>query len=94
MFTRTWKVYGRAGHRQAVSFQKSRMWDFSNQTIGVRIIDILNSDITGTNDYTIIRISRNTAAECKDELRGQISDGLFENVGTGKVIEICKEENK
>lgn len=88
MATRTWKVYGRNGHRQAISFEKSFTWDFSNQQTGIRILDVMNSDQTGTNDYSIIRITRNTAKECKEELDGQISDGLFENVGVGNVVEI------
>lgn len=86
--TKTFRVYGREGHRQAESFHESQYWDFSNKQDGIRILDIRNSDKTGTNDYTEIAITRNTAEEVYDELEGQISDGLFENVCVGKYEEI------
>ena len=86
--TRSWKVYGRPGHRQHMSFSESVRWDFSDKLEGIRILDIENADKTGTNDYTIIHITRNTAKECADELDGQITDGYFENSCVGDVIEI------
>ena len=87
MVTRSWKVYGADGHRQRESFGESYTWDFSHPD-DVRILEVENSDKTGTNDYSIIRITRNTAKECEDELRGQISDGIWENSRVGKVEEI------
>ena len=87
MVTRTWKVYGVEGHRQRESFCNSYRYDFSNDG-DVRIIEVLNSDETGTNDYSVIRITRNTAAECQKELEGQISDGIFENSRTGYIEEV------
>lgn len=75
------------GHRQRESFNKSCKYDFSeNET--VRIIEVENSDKTGTNDYSIIRITRNSSEECEEELHGQLSDGIFENSRVGKVVEI------
>lgn len=85
--TMAWKVYGREGHRQAVSFQSSFVYDFSTKN-DIRIIEVLNSDKTGTNDYSIIRITRNTKTKCKDELSGQITDGIFENYNVGGIVEI------
>lgn len=85
--TRSWKVYGREGHRQANSFLPSCVNDFSKGE-NVRIIEEQNSDITGTNEYSIIIITRNTGEECEQELWGQISDGIFENYWVGKVEEI------
>lgn len=85
--TRTWKVYGRDGHRQRVSFFESFCYDFSKNG-NVRIIEVLNSDKTNTNEYSIIKITRNTADECEKELFGQISDGVFENANVGKFIEV------
>ena len=85
---RTWKVYGAEGHRQKMSFDESVKWDFSNPNERVRILEILNADVTGTNEYTVIKITRNSAEECEDELRGQLSDGYFENACVGKVEEI------
>lgn len=87
MVTKSWKVYGFLGHRQRESFNKSYKWDFSEDD-NVRIIEVENSDKTGTNDYTIVRITRNTAEECEAELNGQISDGIFENSNVGDIEEI------
>lgn len=87
MVTKSWKVYGFLGHRQRESFNKSYKWDFSEDD-NVRIIEVENSDKTDTNDYTIVRITRNTAEECEAELNGQISDGIFENSNVGDIEEI------
>ena len=89
--TRTWKVYGMDGHRQRLSFEPSARYDFTNGAYsdgGTRIIEVFNSDRTGTNEYTIVQITRPTAQLCEDELSGQLSDGLFENVRFGKVEEM------
>ena len=45
----------------------------------------MNSDITGTNDYSLVKITRNTEEECELEIIGQVSDGIFENSRIGKV---------
>ena len=91
MITRSWKVYGREGHRQRESFSKSYRYDFSDEKYGTRIIEVLNSDRTGTNEYSIVTITRNTAEECEEELDGQLSDGIFENINYGSVVE-CERE--
>ena len=54
--TRSWKVYGIEGHLQRESFNRSVKYDFSENG-KVRILEILNSDQTGTNDYSIVRIT-------------------------------------
>lgn len=87
MVTRAWKIYGAEGHRQRESFNESYDYDFSNGD-DIRLISVENSDKTNTNDYTIVRITRNTSEECESELWGQITDGIFENSRTGKVEEI------
>lgn len=86
--TRSWKVFGTRGKPQSESFLPSCRYDFSNNYDGIRILKLENSDITGTNLYTVIHITRNTAEECQHELDGQISDGFFENSAVGKVVEI------
>ena len=86
MVTRAWEVYGRAGHRQRESFCESYVYDFSKNG-KTRIIAVHNSDKTGTNDYSLIIITRDTAQECEDEFYGQLYDGVFENSATGDVIE-------
>lgn len=90
--TRNWKVFGKLGHRQRESFNPSVDYDFSSEKKGIRKVSLLNADKTGTNEYTIIRITRNTAEECEAELEGQLSDGVFENCAIGAVIEITDDE--
>ena len=87
METRAWKVYGREGHRIKESFCESYKHDFTENG-NVRVIEVFNADKTNTNNYTIVRITRNTAEECERELEGQLSDGIFENQNTGCVEEI------
>ena len=89
--TRTWRVYGADGHRQRESFNESYRYDFSNEYEGVRIIEVRNSDKTGTNDYSEVIITRNTASECSEEFWGQVSDGIFENSRVGQIVEIIPE---
>lgn len=85
--TRAWRVYGIEGHRQRESFRPSCKHDFTDEN-GIRIIEVENSDITGTNDYTIIKITRNSAEECKREFMGQLDDGVFENSRVERLTEI------
>ena len=87
MVTKAWKVYGREGHRQRESFSPSYTYDFSKPN-NTRIITVQNSDKTGTNDYSIVIITRNTEEECNDEMVGQLFDGIFENSAVGDVVEI------
>lgn len=91
-YTKTWRVYGLTGHRQRESFNESYKYDFT-QGYKVRIIEVKNSDKTGTNAYTEISITRNSASECDRELDGQISDGIFENSRVGKIQEIASYTN-
>lgn len=84
MVKATYHIYGREGHRQRESFHKSCSYDFSTQN-NIRLIEIENSDKTGTHDYSRVIITRNTLQDCRDEMEGQLSDGIFENSRTGKV---------
>lgn len=85
--TRRWRVYGEDGHRQRESFRPSMWYNFSIPG-DVRLIQVLNCDVTGTNDYTEVAITRNTIELCDEEMEGQICDGIFENCRVGKVIEV------
>lgn len=87
MITRTWKVCGCDGHRQRVSFFASFKWDFTKGE-DVRIIEVDCADKTASNDYVIVKITRNTAEECERELWAQISDGIFEDSRVGDVEEL------
>lgn len=82
--TVSWKVYGADGHRQAQSFGESVTWNFSKCRT-VRLIEIERYDTTGTHDYVVVRITRNTEADCLLEMDGQLSDGIFENARYGRV---------
>lgn len=84
MITLAWKVYGRPGRRQKESFNRSVKYDWSKKD-KTRIIEVLNFDKTGTHDYSIIQITRDTKDLCYAELDGQLSDGIFENSFVGKV---------
>ena len=92
MISKSWKVYGKLGHRQRESFNPSVDYDWSSKKDGIRKVSLLNADKTGTNEYTIIHITRNTGEECEAELEGQLSDGVFENCAIGAVIEITEDE--
>ena len=85
--TKVYKIYGMDGHRQKESFNPSKAYDWSTEN-NVRVVKVSNSDTTGTNDYSIIEITCNTAEECQAELDGQLSDGIFENYRVGKIEEI------
>lgn len=93
MKTRVWKIYGAEGHRQKESFNESYEYDFTRGD-NVRVIAVENSDKTGTNEYSIIRITRNDDEECWNELMGQLMDGIFENSKCGKIEEIEVDEIK
>ena len=91
MVTRAWKIYGRDGHRQRESFFNSRRYDCSKNGKTL-IIEVDNADKTGTHEYSIMRITCDTAEDCEDAFWGQIGDGVFENSATGRTEEIEGEE--
>jgi len=84
MVTRAWKVYGADGHRQKAAFGESIDWDFSENG-KTRKIEIICEDRIGTAEYAIAVITCDTEEECKAEMWGQITDGVFENCTVGKV---------
>ncbi len=93
--SRIWKVYGVWGYEQKESTFPSYSCDFTKGPYSdgnMRKIDVYNSDKTGTNDYTVVKITRHTAEACLRELHGQVNDGIFENSQTGKIVEISEEE--
>jgi hypothetical protein len=85
--TKIWKVYGTEGHTQKESYNASYTYDYTDKG-HTRRIEVINADKTGSNDYTVIRITRDSAEECEDELKGQLSDGVFENCKVGKIEEV------
>lgn len=91
--TKKWKIWGYDGHRQSLSFGDSIHWDISKDG-KTRMIDVDAADKTGTNDYVIVTITRDSAEECERELAGQLDDGLFENARYGKIEEITEDDLK
>lgn len=86
---RTWKVFGRYGHRQRGSFWDSRpMQMFPDGTGG---FSALCADKTGTNDYVVFTVQADTAEQCEKILEGQLSDGYFENCRVGKLVEVLPD---
>lgn len=85
--TRHFRVYGEDGHRQKESFNSSVWYNFSTPE-KIRLIQVLNSDITGTNEYTELVVQCNTIDLCDEEMEGQVCDGIFENCRVGKVVEL------
>ena len=86
--SKVYHVYGRYGHRQRESFNES--YELLNETNNTMIY-VNNSDITNTNDYTEIVIIAKSEKECDEILDVQLTDGIFENYRTGKVIAIRAE---
>ena len=89
--TKIWKVYGLEGHRQRQTFSKSMLFDSTRKGLARRMA-VWNFDVTGTHDYSVVEITRNTIEECDDEFQGQLSDGFFENCRVGKIEEIKIEQ--
>jgi hypothetical protein len=82
-----WRVYGNPGQQQMETYDESFRYDFSEPG-DTRIIEVDNYDITGTHEYAVVRIIRNTYEECYAEFSGQITDGIFEEYYVGHTEEI------
>lgn len=83
MVTKVWLVYAKKEPKN-----ESYKFDFSNDDNGVRIIEVLNSDRTGCDEFSILKITRNSEEECIQELYGQESDGIWENDELQREVEI------
>lgn len=84
MITRTYRIYGVNGRRQRESFKKSYSFDSRNACH----VEVENSDKTGTNDYTVLRITGEDQTYIDYELMGQLEDGIFENSRCGRIEEM------
>lgn len=88
MITKNYKLYGRDGHRQGASFLTSceyEIWDAKGNQI---LLTILNADVTGCYDYSIVSVTAESEEECLRVLDAQILDGFFENYHVGRVEEL------
>lgn len=70
-----------------LTFNNSQRYNFSKNG-KTRILEIFNQDKTGTNDYSILKITCDTLSEVESELDGQLSDGIFENFRVGRIDEV------
>lgn len=87
MVTKFYKIYGKDGHRQKMSFGESMIYDFSKNG-DKRVVEILNSDVLGHNEFSLLGITCNTLDEVESELQAQLYDGLFECCSFGKIEEL------
>lgn len=85
MVTRIYQVFGKDGHRQRESFNRSCAFATFHRN---SVITVYNSDITYSNDFSIVVIMARDAETCEDELDAQLSDGIFENSEVGRVLEL------
>lgn len=76
------KVIDRENH---LTILKGMIFSKNGKT---RILEIFNQDKTGTNDYSILKITCDTLSEVESELDGQLSDGIFENFRVGRIDEV------
>lgn len=95
MYTKHFRVYPLEGHRLKESFNESYSLNFSKPD-KIRVINVFNSDITGTNDYTDIVITCDDPESCDREMEGQFTDGIFENCNCSHyvVINEFEDDNK
>lgn len=86
--TRAWRVYGAEGHRQRESFAASHEFVCSREAGEESLVTVLNADVTGTNEYSLVIVTGESAEACERELLAQVDDGTFENCRVGKVKEL------
>lgn len=83
-----WKVYGLPGQKQEEALMPSFSTDMDtldNPWKREIRLEVYNSDLTGSTDYCIISITGPNLYACEEELRGQLSDGIFEGYAVGNV---------
>jgi hypothetical protein len=90
MRAKAFRVYGKEGHRFRGSFFETRSLLLSG--VPSVIMDVINSDITGTNEYSILKFtcvfgeSPNEAFEHMAEV--QAYEGIFECCTIGDIVEV------
>lgn len=90
MRVKAFRVYGKEGHRFRGSFFETRSLLLNG--VPSVIMDVINSDITGTNEYSILKFTcvfgelPNEAFEHMAEV--QVYDGIFECCTIGDIVEV------
>lgn len=83
MVRATFRVFGKDGHRQRVSFGES--FEFSTFG-GSTHIECVCEDRTLTNRFVEVIITADSFKRCVNELNAQLSDGIFEACAVGKIL--------
>lgn len=94
MVTKAWRIYGAKGHRQRASFGETIVAKVSNSGHKSTTVEVINSDITGTNEYSLLIIIGEDELCCDKEMEAQIYDGAFENctVGNIELVSVYRKE--
>lgn len=78
-----YRIWGREGHRQKASWQKSAKIALDNGMM----IETWCYDRTGTHDYVDMEVTANfvSPADLYEEMQIQLDDGVFECCNYGKI---------
>lgn len=90
MRAKAFRVYGKGAHRFRGSFFETRSLLLSGVTSV--IMDVINSDITETNDYSILKFTCMFGELSNEEFEHmaevQAYDGIFECCAIGNIVEV------
>ena len=91
MRAKAFRVYGKEGHRFRGSFFETRSLLLSG--VPSVIMDVINSDITETNDYSILKFTCMFGELSNEEFEHmaevQAYDGIFECCAIGNIVEVA-----
>lgn len=91
MKAKAFRVYGKEGHRFRGSFFETRSLLLSG--VPSVIMDVINSDITETNDYSILKFTCMFGELSNEEFEHmaevQAYDGIFECCAIGNIVEVA-----
>lgn len=89
MKAKAFRVYGKEGHRFRGSFFESRILLLSG--FPAVMMNVINSDITGTNEYSILKFTCMFGELSNEEFEHmaevQAYDGIFECCAIGNIVE-------
>ena len=91
MRAKAFRVYGKGAHRFRGSFFETRSLLLSG--VPYVIMDVINSDITETNDYSILKFTSMFGELSNEEFEHmaevQAYDGIFECCAIGNIVEVA-----
>ena len=91
MRAKAFRVYGKGAHRFRGSFFETRSLLLSG--VPSVIMDVINSDITETNDYSILKFKSMFGELSNEEFEHmaevQAYDGIFECCAIGNIVEVA-----